>query len=70
MEEIEKLMKRPEFYDIFGVPIWVLLVVSTSWSLFSGYPLSKVLMSIFLAIGLAGLVVDGNMVFSKFIRKK
>lgn len=64
---IKTLLCRPEFYDIFGFFIFVFIIAACAWSLTTGNELSETLTSILLVIGIAGLIVDGSMVYSKFL---
>ncbi|MDD5068380.1 MAG: hypothetical protein PHS53_03965 [Candidatus Pacebacteria bacterium] len=66
---LKDLLRRPEFYDIFGVPIWIFLIVLTIWSLKTGLPMPTWTIIVLLFIGILGLIVDGGMVFAKFLRK-
>ena len=64
----KELISSPEFYDIFGVGIFTYLLIIGAWMFFSKRKLPKWVSITLILIGIAGLIVDGIIVFTKFIK--
>ena len=64
------LLKRPEFYDIFGFVAFIFVTITATWSMASQKALPLWSSIILLVIGLLGLIVDGTIVFKFFFKKK
>jgi len=60
---------RAEFFDIFGVFIWIFFIVVSLRALVTGNMPDWALFVI-LVIGVLGLIVDGTIVYKTYIRKK
>lgn len=59
---------RPEFFDIFGIGVFGFLFVASFWTLKTGEPFPKWAVILFLIIGIVGLIVDGGIVYTTYIR--
>ena len=68
MKKISPLL-RPEFFDIFGVFVWIFFIVVSLRALVTGNMPDWTLFVI-LVIGVLGLIVDGTIVYKTYIRKK
>ena len=61
---------RPEFFDIFGVAVFGFIAAVSAWALKTGNPISDPVPVLFLLIGIAGLIVDGVIVYRTYIKKQ
>ena len=68
MTSLKALARKPEFYDCFGTLAFLFLTIIILWSMRLHMPLPKWANIILLIIGIAGLVVDGTIVYNKFLR--
>ena len=59
---------RPEFFDIFGLATFSFITIISIWSLKTGKPFPRWAIILFLLIGIAGLIVDGGIVYKTYIR--
>ena len=62
-----ELLKRPESYDISGIFVFLLLIIVSIWSLRSRKVLPVWLSVILLVIGALGVIIDGTIVYIKFL---
>ncbi len=58
---------QPQFFDIFGLMSFVYIAFIAFWGL-HGRRFKKWELAILLAIGLGGLLVDGLIVYSYYLR--
>lgn len=64
--KIPKIFKNPRFYDLFGLPIFLFIMVLSGWMLYTmKFPPRGYIWAL-LIIGIAGIIIDGVMV-SKFL---
>ena len=57
-----ELLTTPEFYDIFGLPVFLFITILSIWMLWKKEIPDKKYLIILLIIGILGLIVDGLMV--------
>ncbi|OGF61852.1 hypothetical protein A2662_01220 [Candidatus Giovannonibacteria bacterium RIFCSPHIGHO2_01_FULL_45_33] len=69
LEKVKTLFKDPVFWDIFGLLTFSFIVVVAVWSLSTEEPFSRPLRTIFLLIGMAGLMIDSQTVWHRFVKK-
>ena len=67
---LKKLLNDPAFFDIFGLITFSFISIVSVKSLVSGEPVSRIALFILLMIGIAGLIVDGRIVWRRFIKRK
>jgi len=70
LEKIKVLLKDPAFWDIFGLFTFSFISYTAVKSLSTNRPFSKPFVLIFFIIGIAGLLVDGRMVWARWIKGK
>ena len=58
----------PEFFDIFGLATFSFITAVSIWSLKTGKPFPKWAVILFLIIGIAGLIVDGGIVYTTYLK--
>ena len=58
---------RPEFFDIFGLAVFLFLGIVSLRSLWTKQPLSKRILLVILTIAILGLAVDGAIVFLVYL---
>jgi len=63
-----KLLKKPEFYDLFGLPVFAFILCVALWSLSANAPLPPWVNYLLLFIGVAGIIIDGNIVYRTFVK--
>ena len=68
--QIWRFLKKPETYDIFGLFTFAFITALSIWSLKTALPLPLWANIILLVIGIIGLIIDGLIVFKKFISKQ
>ena len=66
--KIPKILKKPRFYDVFGLPIFLFITILSIWMLYTMEFPPKGYIWVLLVIGIAGIIVDGTMV-TKFFKK-
>lgn len=64
------MLLRPEFFDIFGLGVFGFITAISVWALKTGNPPPRWSLFLLLGIGIAGLIVDGTIVFTTYFRKK
>ncbi len=64
---ISTLLKDPAFFDLFGLLTFTFITVISSLSLFKHKEMPRWAVIILLCIGIAGLIVDGVIVWTHFI---
>ena len=62
MQSLLKII-RPEFFDIFGVFVFIFLIVLSLWGLKTRKPFPKWSTVILLTIGILGFIVDSIIVY-------
>lgn len=62
-----ELLKQPETYDLFGLMTFAFITILSIWSLKARKPLPKWAGIILLIIGILGIIVDGFIVYTKFL---
>lgn len=60
----------PEFFDIFGLGVFSFITVLSGWALKTGTSVPRWALMILLGIGIAGLLVDGAIVYKTYIKQK
>ncbi len=59
---------RPEFFDIFGIVVFCFIIVLSVWALKTKRPISKWALIVLFIIGVAGILVDGVMVYTTYLK--
>jgi hypothetical protein len=59
---------RAEFFDIFGVFVWIFFILISIQTL-KGTPFPHWAVVILLLIGIAGLLLDGFIVYRTYLKK-
>ena len=57
--EITELLTKPEFYDLFGLPIFIFISLLSGWMLWKKRLPNRKIIWMLLIIGITGLIVDG-----------
>jgi hypothetical protein len=65
----KSIFSKPEFYDLFGFPTFVFLTAVSLWAIITKNNFPDWIVYVLLIIGLAGMVVDGTIVYEKFVKK-
>lgn len=60
---------KPEFFDIFGIFVFMFFIAISLWGLFSRKSFPRWILVIILIIGIIGLMVDTFWVYSGFFAK-
>ena len=68
--KVSKLIRTAEFWDIIGLVVWVFLAGVSIFCLNTGQPANPSVNGLILAISIAGLIVDGTMVYLRFFKGK
>jgi hypothetical protein len=63
-----KTIIRPEFFDIFGIGVFSFITFLSLRALVTGRSIPKWALVVLLLIGIAGLAVDGAIVFNTYIK--
>ena len=61
---------RAEFFDIFGLITFALLIIISYPRLTNNIPLQEWEIYFLFVVGIAGLIVDGIIVYKTFLREK
>lgn len=61
---------HPEFFDIFGLGVFSFLSVAAVWALRTHRPLPDWVLWVVLGVGIAGLIVDGTIVWKTYLKRK
>lgn len=69
IESLKKLLKDPAFFDIFGLLTFSYLAYIAINSLNTEKPIGRPFLVVLLLIAAGGLVVDGHIVWERFIKK-
>ena len=69
-EKIRTLFKDPAFWDIFGLFTFSFIAYTTIKSIGANEPLERPFVVIFFLIGIAGLLIDGRMVWERWIKRE
>lgn len=59
---------RQEFFDIFGLVIFIFLLIVGSWMLLSKKKLPQWVGFVILLVGILGLIVDGFIIFQTYLK--
>ncbi|MBI2639601.1 MAG: hypothetical protein HYW90_01770 [Candidatus Sungbacteria bacterium] len=57
---------QPQFFDIFGILVFGFIIVLAVWGLRFRRPLPRWSLFFLFAVGIAGLFVDGYIVFTTY----
>jgi Co/Zn/Cd efflux system component len=60
---------RPEFFDIFGVFVFGLITYQSSKALYRVQNFPQWMTYFLLFVGIAGLIIDGTIVYKTYIKK-
>lgn len=63
-----KLIPKPAFFDMFGIVVFIFIIWIGYTSLTLNQPLSPVISSLVLAIGVIGLVIDVLNVYRTYVK--
>ena len=61
---------RPEFFDIFGVPIFTTITFLSGWAITTGMPIPQWGLIFLFWVGIFGIFIDGTIVNGTYFRKK
>lgn len=64
------MIPRAEFFDVFGLGTFGFITGLALWGLWTGQPLPSWTLVALLFIGIAGLLVDGTIVYKTYFRKQ
>lgn len=59
-----------EFFDIFGLGVFAFITAISIWALKTGNAVPRWALVILLGIGIAGLLVDGVIVYKTYVKQK
>ncbi len=59
---IGNALTSPEFYDIFGIAVFIFIIVLAGWSLYTRRSPYRIFLWILLIIGILGIIIDGTLV--------
>lgn len=65
-----RMKLKPEFFDIFGLGVFSFVTVLSAWALKTGNAVPRWALLILLGIGIAGLIVDGAIVWKTYIKRR
>ena len=65
---MNSMFTKPEFYDIFGILVFIFITTLASWMLYTKKKPVRWLLIILLMIGILGLIVDAIMVYVNYIK--
>jgi ABC-type xylose transport system permease subunit len=68
-EEKKKIRPRPAFFDWFGVPLFIFVIVMTSWSLYSAQSLPIWFTIVLLIVSICGVFIDTRNVYATYFGK-
>ena len=60
----------PEDFDILGVSVFLSIVAIAIYALITGNSLPQWILFYLLFVGIAGLIIDGTIVYIMFLRKR
>jgi len=60
----------PEFFDIFGFLSFIIITIIGGFLLISRESVPDYAIYILLIIGIAGMIVDGTIVYKNFLRRR
>jgi uncharacterized membrane protein len=58
---------RPEFFDIFGVFVFIFLIALSLWGIKTRKALPRWALIILFLIGISGLIIDGAIVYITYL---
>ena len=61
---------RPEFFDIFGVPVFVTITLLSGWAMTTGAPIARWGLIFLFFVGLFGVLIDGTIVNRIYLKKE
>ena len=56
---IPEIFTKPEFFDVFGLPIFTFIIITSVWMLRTKKKLPRSVVWILFGVGVAGLIADG-----------
>lgn len=62
------IFQNPEWFDIFGLITFPFILAISVWALRSKSPLPEWVISLLFFIGLIGVIVDGVIVYTFFLK--
>jgi uncharacterized membrane protein len=68
MVSVNTLFKKPEVFDVLGLATFIFIIIISSYSLITKIPLPNWSLIILLIIGILGLIIDGMIVYTSFIK--
>ena len=63
-------LQKPETYDILGLITFTFITILSIWSLKTKMPMPLWANITLLVIGILGLIIDGSIVYKKFLSKQ
>lgn len=60
---------RAEFFDLFGVPVFITITLLSGWAITTGNPIPHWGLLFLFFVGLAGICIDGTIVGKTYIKK-
>lgn len=61
---------RPEFFDIFGVFVWIFFIAISGRALYIGEAIPHWAVAVLLIISILGFLIDGVIVYKTYIKRR
>lgn len=62
------MMVRAEFFDIFGIAVFIFIMIISLWVIRTQRPLPNIFAFILLVIGIFGFIIDSVMVYTAYLK--
>lgn len=62
------MMVRAEFFDIFGIAVFIFIMIISLWMIRTQRPLPNIFAFILLVIGIFGFIIDSVMVYAAYLK--
>lgn len=62
------MMVRAEFFDIFGIAVFIFIMIISLWMIRMQRPLPNIFAFILLVIGIFGFIIDSVMVYTAYLK--
>lgn len=61
-------MIRAEFFDIFGIAVFIFIMIISLWMIRTQRPLPNIFGFILLVIGIFGFIIDSVIVYTAYLK--
>lgn len=61
---------RAEFFDLFGVPVFIAITLLGGWAITTGNPIPDWGLMFLVFVGICGIIIDGTIVNRTYNKKK